>query len=166
MVALLTTHDWTLTSIVALPERPLLLQVMATRSAVPCPDCGTPSARRHSQYWRRPLDLPWRGSTVRLRVRVRRFFCDALACPRRTFAERFAGLLGRRAQRTDAATDLLPAMAWRAGGEVGAQLARAAGLPVSPDTLLRLLRADGAAAPVPTPRVLGVDDGSLRRGQR
>lgn len=51
------------------------------------------------------------------------------------------------------------------GGEAGARLAHAAGLPVSADTLLRLLRrAEGDE--VETPRILGVDVLALRRGQR
>jgi transposase len=51
------------------------------------------------------------------------------------------------------------------GGEAGAHLAHAARLPASADTLLRVLRRaehdDGE-----TPRVLGVHDRALRRGQR
>ena len=42
----------------------------------------------------------------------------------------------------------------RAGGEAGARLARKAGIPTSPDTLLRLVRALGRG-PVPTPRPPG-----------
>jgi transposase len=53
----------------------------------------------------------------------------------------------------------------RAGGEGGARLARKVGVPTSPDTLLRLVKMLGLAA-VPTPRVLGVDDFSLRLGTR
>ena len=53
----------------------------------------------------------------------------------------------------------------RTGGEAGARLARTAGLPTSPDTLVRLVRQLGAGA-VPAPRVLGVDDVALRRGRR
>ncbi|MDO9021350.1 MAG: transposase [Deltaproteobacteria bacterium] len=49
------------------------------------------------------------------------------------------------------------------GGEVGARLLPALGLPASPTTLLRLVhRAVVPAAP--TPRVLGVDDWARRRG--
>jgi transposase len=85
--------------------------------------------------------------------------------PRRTFAEPFTGLAPRRAQRSDGATDLLRAIGLQAGGEGGARLARKAGLPTSADTVLRVVRHCGDGA-VPTPRVVGVDDFALRRGQR
>jgi hypothetical protein len=78
------------------------------------------------------LDLPWRKFTVRLRIWARRFFCDEPACPRKIFAERFTGLLPHYGRRTEHATGLLLAFAQRAGGEAGARLARAAGLPTSP----------------------------------
>jgi transposase len=81
------------------------------------------------------------------------------------FAERFPGLLARYARRTAAATRLLLAIARCAGGAAGARLAGATGLPVSPDTLRRLLRAF-APAGAPTPSVLGVDEFALGRPER
>lgn len=108
------------------------------------------------------MDLPWRGRKARLLVTVRRFRCIDDSCSRHTFAEDFGEKLPRYARRTKDAADLLVEMALKAGGEEGARLAAAAGLPVSPDTLLRLTRRldlpDHA-----TPRVLGVDDLALRR---
>jgi transposase len=50
------------------------------------------------------------------------------------------------------------------GGEAGARLARALGMPCSPDTLLRLVR-QAPLPPLPTPRVLGVDDWSFLKGR-
>src|SRR5438445_839007 len=50
--------------------------------------------------------------------------------------------------------------------EAGARLARKAGVPISPDTLLRLLHALTDADDTHGPRVLGVDDVALRRKQR
>jgi transposase len=97
-------------------------------------------------------------------VHARRFLCDVPTCPRKIFAERFDGLLAGYAQRTASVTALLIEFGLRAGGEGGARLARKAGIPTSPDTLLRLVRGLGGGA-VPTPRVLGVDDCALRRGQ-
>jgi transposase len=165
MAALLAASGWSIVALAADPDGTLRLRVEPTCSSAACPTCGTRSSRCHSRYWRRPRDLPWRGHAVRLEIHVRRLFCDAAICPRRTFAERFDGLVAPRAQRSDGATGLLREIGLRAGGEGGARLARRAGLPTSPDTLLRILRSCGEGV-VPTPRVLGVDDFALRRGQR
>src|SRR5918911_2359889 len=157
---------WRIVLVVVELDGSLVLVVEPTRTAVPCPQCGELSRRQHSRYERRPLDLPWRGKTVRMRVHTRRWFCDAPNCPRKIFAERFDGRLARYARRTDAATDLLTTFALQAGGEGGARLARKAGVPVSPDTLLRLLHALRDVDQRRGPRVLGVDDVAPRRKQR
>lgn len=130
--------------------------------AARCPACGALSRRIHDRYRRRPLDQPWRGWTVRLQLTVRRFVCPTATCPRTTFAEDFGTGLRRRAQRTAACSRLLTAIACALGGEAGARLARASGVPSSPDTMLRLERQVEAPA-CATPRVLGVDDFALRR---
>jgi hypothetical protein len=76
---------------------------------------------------------------------------------RATFAEDVGPVLPRSARRTAEAAAFLLCLAEACGEEGGARLARASGLPASPDTLLRLLRQ--AALPVPsTLRVLGMDD--------
>ena len=67
-------RHWTITTITAERDGTLWLQVSPTRAAVPCPSCGRLSRRQHSWYQRGALDLPWRGATVRLLVRSRRWF--------------------------------------------------------------------------------------------
>jgi transposase len=153
---------WQIVLIIVEQDGSLVLAAEPTRAAVPCPRCGELSRRRHSRYQRRPLDLPWRGRTVRLLVHTRRWFCDVPSCSRKVFAERFDGALAAFARRTNGATELLQTFALQAGGEGGARLALKAGLPTSPDTLLRLLHVMLDES-VPTPRVLGVDDVALRR---
>ena len=159
------SERWCIVLVVVEHDGSLVLHVEPTRTAVPCPVCGTLSHRQHSWYQRRPLDLPWRGAVVRMNVHTRRWFCDEPTCPRKIFAERFDGALARYARRTVVADNLLRTFALQAGGEGGARLARTAGVPVSPDTLLRLLHAIQDQVE-PTPRVLGVDDVALRRGKR
>jgi transposase len=51
------------------------------------------------------------------------------------------------------------------GGEAGARLAARLAMPVSADTLLRLIRAEPVSVPT-APRVIGIDDWAWRRGQR
>jgi transposase len=160
------TDRWCVVLIVVERNGSLVLVIEPTRVAVPCPGCGELSRRQHSRYERHPLDLPWRGQAVRLRVHTRRWFCDAPSCSRRIFAERFDGALAHYARRTDGTTDLLTTFALQAGGEGGARLARKAGVPISPDTLLRILHALTDAETARGPRVLGVDDVALRRKQR
>ena len=159
------SERWRIVLVVVERDGSLVLVVEPSGAAVACPQCGELSRRRHSQYERRPLDLPWRGQIVRLRVHSRRWFCDTPTCPRKIFADRFDGALARYARRTAVADDLLKTFALQAGGEGGARLARKAGVPVSPDTLLRLLRAMNDDE-VRVPRVLGVDDFALRRKKR
>jgi transposase len=141
-----------------------LVAHVAGSSAV-CPGCQHLSTHIHDRHVRRPMDLPWRGYAVRLALMVRRFRGANPACPGSTFTETVGEHLPKRARRTTAATDTLVDLARADGGEGGARVARRIGLPISPDTLLRLLRGRAQRA-VPTPRVLGVDDFALRRGER
>lgn len=127
-----------------------------------CPACQTESLKVHDRYRRRPMDLPWRGHKARMVVTVRRFRCVNQFCKRGTFAEDCGPDLPPHCRRTRAADETLLDMAQTAGGEGGARMASKAGLPVSADTMLRLIRR--APLPVfPTPVALGVDDLALRR---
>jgi hypothetical protein len=102
---------------------------------------------------------------VRLNLHTRRFFCDEAACPRRIFTERLPEVAAPSARRTLRLREALREVAHDVGGELGARLARFLGMPVSADTLLRNLTRLPAAEPT-TPRVLGVDDWALCRGQK
>src|SRR3546814_6668172 len=77
----------------------------ATRSDTLFPSTSlvrSPGSRRiHSRYLRRLTDLPIAGHPVRLLVKARRFYCDAVLCGRHIFTERFeSGLLAHWARRT------------------------------------------------------------------
>jgi len=131
--------------------------------AAKCPLCKQPSRRLHGSYIRTLADLPWCGVPVRLRIRVRKFFCDEPYCERRIFAERLGDLAGVHARSTDRQREALEWIAFALGGEAGARLARELGLLVSPDTLLNRIR--GAfRADAENIRVLGVDDFGFKRG--
>ena len=131
--------------------------------AARCPCCQRPSRRVHGRYTRILADLPWSGTPVRLRVRVRKFFCDEPSCERKIFAERLEEVARPFARSTDRRREALEWIAFALGGEAGARLARELGLLVSPDTLLNRIR-DAFRAEAEDVRVLGVDDFAFRKG--
>jgi transposase len=144
----------------------LTLQVSATRRTVVCPQCGQRSNRVHSVYERTLRDLPWCGTTLLLRVRVRRFVCGAPQCPRRIFAERFPDLASPRARLTERLRAAVHHVGLALGGQAGARLAARLGMRVSGKTVLRLVQASPLPSAAPPPCVLGIDDWSWRRGHR
>jgi hypothetical protein len=70
------------------------------------------------------------------------------------------------ARRNHRLGDLQHHLGLALGGEAGARLAVRLGLPVSPDTLLRLVRGRASAQADRAPWVLGIDDWAWRRDQR
>jgi transposase len=143
----------------------MTMVVAAARPTACCPVCQHPSARVHSRYIRSLADWPWSGTTVRLRLHTRRFFCSSLTCSRRIFTERLPKTAARYARRTTRLNEALQLMGLALGGEAGARLAARLGMGVSGDTLLRRIR-QLTAADLPTPRVLGVDDWAWKKGHR
>jgi hypothetical protein len=140
------------------------ISTQGTQSNAACPNCRALSQAVHSRYRRRPADLPSLGSAVCLDLLVRRFYCRNTACARRTFAEPLPDLLAPRARRTRRLATAQGRVGVTCGGEAGARRLHRLGMPASADTVLRLVR----ALPLPervTPRVLGVDDWALKKGQ-
>lgn len=153
----------TVEQILAEPDT-ITLVFRTTRQTVCCPDCRHPTERVHSWYTRQPQDLPWQGLTVRLRLHTRRWFCDHPACSRRIFTEPLPSVAPPYGQRTIRLATTMVVFGIAVGGAAGARLLGELGIVVSGDTLRRSVQA--LELPVtPTPRVLGVDDWSLRKGR-
>ncbi|WP_328761052.1 MULTISPECIES: ISL3 family transposase [unclassified Streptomyces] len=129
-----------------------------------CPDCGRFSDRVHDRYQRRLKDLPLAEQGFVIRLMVRRFICGSADCPRRTFAEPFSRLAAPYARFTTRLNHALERVGLALAGRAGARLAAQLGFSAGRMTLLRRVM----ALPDPrfsTPRVLGVDDFAIRRGQ-
>jgi len=141
-----------------------VITVRSRAGEVACPDCGAAARRIHSRYVRTLADLPLAGRGVRLQFIARRLRCDAALCPRRIFVERLetAPPWARRTARLD---ELVHNLGLALGGRPAAGFAKRLMLPVSNDTLLRLVRRRGTPAFVP-PRAIGIDDWAWKRNQR
>ena len=129
-----------------------------------CPNCKGRSTRVHSHYERSPADFPVSDGTVRLRLTVKRFRCQTEGCSRATFVERFPNLVARYARRTKRLNTAHEAIAFALGGQPGSRLAHKLYMPISGDTLLRIIRETRVNLQA-EPEVIGVDDWAKRRGR-
>jgi transposase len=143
----------------------LTITARSTTAGAACPRCAQMSSSIHSSYSRAPHDLPLSDHAVRLVLYVRRFRCYNPACSAITFAERLHNFLQPHAQRTTRLRQALQQLGLALGGAAGNRTSQRLHMRASRDTLLRLIR-QVPAPPVVAPRVLGVDDFSLRKGQR
>ncbi|ORE97104.1 MULTISPECIES: ISL3 family transposase [Aurantimonadaceae] len=130
-----------------------------------CPSCSSPARRVHSRYIRGVTDLPAAGRMVRLRLITRRFRCDVGTCRRKIFAERFGEAVPERARRTGRMECIVHHLGLALGGRPAASFAERLMMPVSNDTLLRVVRRRAR------PRndvltTIGIDDFAFRRNHR
>jgi transposase len=148
---------------IGIDDRGITLLARTRQAVACCPVCDQPATRIHSWYTRRLDDLPWQGLAVRLHFRTRRWFCDNPHCDRRIFTERLPTIAAPHSRRTQRLATIVLVFGVAVGGAPGAHLLAALGIGVSDDTLRRAV--GRAALPeAATPRVLGVDDWSLRKG--
>jgi transposase len=146
-------------------EKLLIVSRPASMTAT-CPSCGHVSARVHSKYQRILSDLPSQGRTVRISVQARRFRCVLSGCRQRIFSERLEATVSRPfARRTSRLEGIVHHLGLALGGRPGQSFARRLLLPVSNDTLLRVVRRHAARSDA-EPRVVGIDDWAWKRGHR
>ena len=131
-----------------------------------CPLCGTRSTHIHSRYRRTLTDLPSQGRRVVVAISARRFRCLVTDCRRQIFAERLESAVGTPfARRTARLEGIVHHLGLPLGGRPGQSFAKRLLLPVSNDTLLRVVRSR-AVQPPREPRVVGIDDFAWKRGHR
>jgi transposase len=97
-------------------------------------------------------------------LRVRKFRCDTVSCPRKIFVERLGPFIEAWARKTTRLREEIEAIGLSTCGEVGARLADRLAIATSPTTILRRIM------DLPLPLVgnvthLGIDDFALRRGR-
>lgn len=144
----------------------IILTVRSEMLAADCPLCGIVSRRIHSRYLRQVADLPSAGKEVRIRMITRRFVCEVADCRRQIFAERFGDdVVAIRARRTARLERIVHHLGLALGGRPAAGFAQRLMLPVSNDTLLRVVRRRTVMPSDPL-IVVGIDDWAFRRNHR
>lgn len=155
---------FTITEVERAPPDLLMVKATSDRTQAECPRCHCLSQKKHSRYDRSPKTLPWGEYSVRLCLTIQRFFCENTRCRQVTFAERISHIVLPHAQRTVVLTKILLTIAFETSAESVSRIVKHLHIPISGDTILRILRNAGVPER-PCPRVLGVDDWALKRGQ-
>ncbi|MDO1450543.1 transposase family protein [Rhodocytophaga aerolata] len=146
-------------------EKQLTLVLTSGHPVVHCPLCHTISQRIHSRYSRKVAGLPWADKRVIMELNVRRFYCEAKDCQRKVFCERLHPAITAYARRSTRLEHYLQNLALQLGGEKAAFLLELLNIHlVSADTLLNLLK-KVAIADTAIPKILGIDEWAIRKGQ-
>src|SRR5207244_684393 len=164
-----------LSSLLALPDgleiasmttadKLLTVRLEAKSASSICPLCAGAATHVRSYYTRLVADVPCAGRHVQLIVRVRKFRCDTVSCPRKVFAERLGPFIEAWARKTTRLREAIEAIGLSTCGEVGARLASRLAIATSPTTILRRIMAL-PLTPAKTVTHLGIDDFALRRGR-
>ncbi len=139
------------------------IQAQSLTNTAYCPSCHHGSDRLHSYYHRTLKELPIAEYIVQLHLTVQRFRCLNPKCERKTFAESLAGLALKHAQRTQRFTRSCTTLGMALGGEAGQRAASQLQLPLSADTLLRMIRCTTLETAASTFQVIGIDDWAFKR---
>ena len=118
-----------------------LLRAVSLVKLISCVDPAGLVRRVHSRYQRMLADLPCSRYAVRLRLSMRKLFCDNPRCTRRIFTECLPEVVAPWARRTVRLAKRLTAVGLALGGSADTRLAQGLGMPTTRNTLLRLIRA-------------------------
>ena len=146
-------------------ESDLVVSVISTSPPSCCPLCSWPSSSVHSYYHRSVHDVPCGGQSVRLALKVRKFFCRNAGCQRKIFTERFPTFVESWAQMTVRLCAEIQAIGLATSGSLGTRLSARLGICTSWMTVLRRIM-DLPTSAADWVVALGIDDFSFRRGRK
>jgi len=137
----------------------------STHHASKCPYCGRRSSSVHSKYERTVAEIPVHGLAVILRIEVSRYRCLNPKCHHKTFSAQCPGLTERYQRRTVGQRKLLESMLGPVAATVGSRQCVSLGMPVSPSTVLRIVRNVNLDIDCSSVRHLCIDDFAVRKGR-
>ncbi len=143
----------------------ILVKISSSRNYAICPYCQTSATRIHSRYPRTLSDLPCGERAVKICWVSKRYFCDNNDCVHLTFCEQLSEVAARYARKTMRLTNKQLQIGFDLSAEAGKRLAQLLNMGISGDQIIRLVHSI-PNPDTPTPRVLGIDDWAIRKGQK
>jgi hypothetical protein len=122
-----------------LTDTEIIIQVKSNQNHATCPYCGTNSTKVHSQYEREFHDLSIQGLQTKICLHNKKFFCVNPACPKRTFAQRFA-FIADKAKKTTRVQEEILKVAMEMSSISAANYLRNHGIEVSKSVICELVK--------------------------
>ncbi len=143
----------------------LIVRAISSRKRSFCPCCHKSSKSVHSRYERTLSDLPVSGKQVKVIIVSRKFFCKNSKCKRKIFTERYATEIRPYYRCFDRSVKLVSKLGLELGGNKGAAICRTIGYPVSPSSVLRIVKQIPLPPNIMTSGTIGVDDWAYKKGR-
>lgn len=145
-----------------LADETIIIKSHSQSNIAQCPYCSVESERTQGWYSRKPQTLPLLGIQTILHLKVRRFVCIHLPCPRKTFAETIDQVVPRFGRRSTQLNGFLRSLAFDTSAEAATRICTNLNIAISPDSILRSLRAT-SIPPSREVRILALMIGRSRR---
>ena len=142
----------------------VVTEIESTLGYAFCPCCGKKSRSVHSHYMRHIRDLPLHGRRLEMIFRARRFRCRNPRCRQSVFTEQPPELAVRYGRRSTQERGVLLKMAVEESAMAASRVATLVGMPVSPSTVLRMVKGIWMAPDRASVTNIGIDDFALRKG--
>ena len=149
---------------IRIDDKALSTKIESRRQYGVCPCCGKRSHSVHSHYVRHLQDLPIHGKSLKVMFRARRFRCRNPDCELSFFAEQPPELAVRYGRRSVHERDVLLKMAVEESAMSASRVATIVGMPVSPSTVLRMVKGIWKDPDRASVTNIGIDDFALRKG--
>ena len=149
---------------IRIDDKALSTEIESRRQYGVCPCCGKRSHSVHSHYVRHLQDLPIHGKSLKVMFRARRFRCRNPDCELSFFAEQPPELAVRYGRRSVRERDVLLKMAVEESAMSASRVATIVGMPVSPSTVLRMVKGIWKDPDRASVTNIGIDDFALRKG--
>lgn len=149
---------------IRIDDKALSTKIESRRQYGVCPCCGKRSHSVHSHYVRHLQDLPIHGKSLKVMFRARRFRCRNPDCELSFFAEQPPELAVRYGRRSVRERDVLLKMAVEESAMSASRVATIVGMPVSPSTVLRMVKGIWKDPDRASVTNIGIDDFALRKG--
>jgi transposase len=116
------------------------IELNSAKETQECPMCNELSTSKHCSYTRTVGDLPIVGKRLILIIHAYKFKCKNCQCKVKVFCQQFKGFLAKSQQKTERLIKYLYDIAFTNSGEGGARICCKNNIPVSGDTLIRMIK--------------------------